>query len=73
MIKKAFESTFKQFEKKENMHTILSPRSREEGNNRCTNLMEGITKIGTQRSMKNHKKTLHELATSIPKKSTEHM
>jgi hypothetical protein len=32
---------------------------------------QGVTKIGTERSMKTNRKTLHELTTHVPKESTE--
>jgi hypothetical protein len=40
-------------------------------NGSCTTLMQGITEIGTQHAMKNHRKARHELRTHVPKKSTE--
>jgi hypothetical protein len=49
----------------------LSPRSREAGNINYTTLVQGITRIGTERAMKNHRKMLHEVTTHVPMKSTE--
>jgi hypothetical protein len=46
--------------RKENSLKILeSPRSREACNNNTT-LLQGITKIGSHRAMKNHQMALHE-------------
>jgi hypothetical protein len=57
------------------MHNILSSWSKEAGNNNNNNnnntLLQGITEIGAQRAMKNHRKAMHELKTHIPEKSTE--
>jgi hypothetical protein len=52
-------------------HISLRPRTKEAGKRGCTTLMQGITLIGAQRFMKNHRKELHDFATHIPKKSTE--
>jgi PII-like signaling protein len=58
--------------RKEERHKDLKPRSKEAGSISGTTLLQGITEIGTQRAMKNHRKALHEqLPTHIPKKSTE--
>jgi hypothetical protein len=48
-----------------------SPRSREAGNISCTTLLQGLTKILTERAMKNHRKTMQELTADTPKESKE--
>jgi hypothetical protein len=40
-------------------------------NNMCITLMQRILEIGTKRAMENRGKTLHELATHVPKKTAE--
>jgi hypothetical protein len=66
----AEESPRKEVKRKE-AHISLRPWCREAGNSSCITLLQSITKIRTQRSMKDHRKALHELTTHIPKKSTE--
>jgi hypothetical protein len=69
--KKSSNGIHQQRRRKENMHISLSPWSMKARNNSCTSLVQGITEIGTQRAMKKHKKTLHELPTHISTKSTK--
>jgi hypothetical protein len=47
--------------KEKNRRISLRPRSEEASNNISITLMQGITKIGSHRSMKNHRRALHEL------------
>jgi hypothetical protein len=47
------------------------PAEQETCNKNCTTLIQGIARDGTERAMKNHRKTMHELTTDISKKSTE--
>jgi hypothetical protein len=69
--KKIVKSNGKEVKRQEKRHISLRRWSKEACNSSRTTLMQGITKIGTQRSMKNHIMALHELTTHIPKKSTE--
>jgi hypothetical protein len=41
------------------------------GNSSCTTLMQDLMKIETERIMKSHRRTLHELTMRVPKESTE--
>jgi hypothetical protein len=54
-------------QKKGGMHISLSPRRMERG---MKQQLQGLKKIGTDRAMKNHKKTMHELMTYVPREST---
>jgi hypothetical protein len=66
ITKKYVESTSKEVKRKEiRQKYLVGPRRIKACNTSFTTLLQGITKIGTQRTTMNHRKALHELTTHI--------